>query len=1654
MFLIKISRFIVLLKEFPMKIRFLTLVTLLIAVFACSCSDSGSKSRNKDFFDPEIENETLNPFENEGDRIVKVGGLSVNESKIFISYKSGNFFLNIPAALDKDAAAIEAEISVDAEELDGTPEKGMKREQKVNITGETENIEIELGKNYLPEIEKLTDLVLKYSIEWDKFSLNGKVSMFRISPKTRTFIIGNRQILSGGTSMLRIFVSDVLTGEPLESGSPLMEKDITVEFFSGDELVGKVSAKTDKGGMAEIPVSLDDSVTGNITMVATIETVYGKRTLSANFVSAAQESYNKTLLTTDKPLYQPGQTIHIRSLSLELPDKKPLAETEVTLELSDPKGNKVFKKRGKTGKYGIFSADFKLADLVNLGNYNLSVLINGQTAAQKTLTVEKYVLPKFGIEFTADKGFYMPGETVKGKIVSNYFYGKPVSQGIVHIEAKTTDVSETTFQTIDAALSQNGEYAFTLKLPSYLAGSSLDQGKAKAKLEITVTDTADHTQSIVKYLTVAQAPVIVTLVPAAGKVLPGTEQDVYLILTDPTGNPVSADVRIVGKSTTHSVGESGFAEFKTMLYQDGVATVEVIYKGKTYKSVVHFNSDRNNEFIFLSTDSSIYDAGDNAEISVFTGFDPNMPQPSMLPDRAYLDVIVEDQIRFTKVVELNEGKGLVSLPLDETMHGVVEFLAYYLTKEGNIIRSSKAVYVRNAGSLSVEFSTDKDEYKPRETAKARFQVKDASGEPAAAALGVAMVDEAVFHVMDFVPGMEATYFSIESTVMESNFAIYGTSYQDIVSNSQDEEKEEETEKRASAFFAGNTGDVQHDIAEEDYSPYESKYLSAAKTAVREKASKTISDIDWKKCDDIDKINEKLSNIFADPKNADPWGNLMEVSAKKSSRVYAMIVSAGPDETADTEDDISETVTVCEEENDYWDADDDDAGWETDSPVEPGSPAEDYEDDPNEPVEPGKKVKVREWFPETLYYNPQLITDEKGEAEIEVQMADSITSWRITTFANSMDGALGSSLDSIRVFQDFFIDIDFPVYLTQNDEVSVPVGIYNYLNVEQNITLEAESAEWFEMTGDSAINVTVPANSVTSAYFPIKVLKIGTHGMTIFAQGSQMSDAIKRTVTVKPDGIMENKSESAVFSGNKTIKLTIPENAIPDSAELFVKIYPGFMSQAVEGLDSILQMPHGCFEQTSSATYPNVLVLQYMIAADTLTPEIELKARDYITQGYQRLLTYEVQGGGFEWFGDSPAHLTLTAYGLLEFNDMSKVHTIDPDLIDRTAAWIAQQQQSDGHFVTENGYMDGAINNFLASALRTTAYAAWALAETDKELPARQKAVQYIESHLSEATDIYSKAIVAVALIKNGGNAAKIEQLVNEIMEAKKEDAEGNIYWNQTLSTETYTSGEGANLETTALVGSMLVYKGGYSAETQKILKWIIKQKDSFGTWDTTQGTIRALKFMIESMYASAAQNINATLKISANGSPETTIEVTPDDSDVLRLVDFKEHLVYGENTIEIKTDSEASMLYQATATWYVPGSDAVSTGPLTIEVTYDKTNLEVNDTVKATVIINNISGEKVNMVLASVGIAPGFTLIPTLLDKAIEQGKPLRKYETTPRQIILYLNYIEANSMQIYHFELLADYPIRGETGESSVHPYYNPEMNYNDLSQEIVIGE
>jgi hypothetical protein len=102
------------------------------------------------------------------------------------------------------------------------------------------------------------------------------------------------------------------------------------------------------------------------------------------------------------------------------------------------------------------------------------------------------------------------------------------------------------------------------------------------------------------------------------------------------------------------------------------------------------------------------------------------------------------------------------------------------------------------------------------------------------------------------------------------------------------------------------------------------------------------------------------------------------------------------------------------------------------------------------------------------------------------------------------------------------------------------------------------------------------------------------------------------------------------------------------------------------------------------TFPNVLVLNYLKQTKQIAPEIQMKAENYIALGYQRLLTFEVQGGGFSLFGRPPASVMLSAKGLLEFSDMAKVYPVDPALIQRTRQWLLAQQKPDGTWAAAYG----------------------------------------------------------------------------------------------------------------------------------------------------------------------------------------------------------------------------------------------------------------------------------------------------------------------------------------------------------------------------------
>ncbi|MGC9358097.1 MAG: alpha-2-macroglobulin family protein, partial [Anaerolineae bacterium] len=362
-------------------------------------------------------------------------------------------------------------------------------------------------------------------------------------------------------------------------------------------------------------------------------------------------------------------------------------------------------------------------------------------------------------------------------------------------------------------------------------------------------------------------------------------------------------------------------------------------------------------------------------------------------------------------------------------------------------------------------------------------------------------------------------------------------------------------------------------------------------------------------------------------------------------------------------------------------------------------------------------RLRQLFGETMAWLPELITEEDGTLHLDLPLYDNITTWRLTAMAHSQDGRLGAETFGLRVFQNFFVDFDLPYAMTQNDEVSLPVAVYNYLEEAQTVRVVLEEEPWFEMLGEAEKTLEIGPGDVDVVRFPIRVTATqGRFRPTVWAygllgSGEQMSDATTAThdVIIVPDGEKFELSWSGRLEENVIHTVEIPNAIVTGTAKVAVKVYPGIVSQVVEGMDAILQMPYGCFEQTSSATYPNVLVLDYMATTGQSTPEIQMKAEQYINLGYQRLTTFEVPGGGFSLFGDVPPDRMLTAYGLMEFTDMARVFPVDENFVDRAAQWLMAQQDADGSWENDRGLVhEQTWSNLGNDRVPVTAYITWAL----------------------------------------------------------------------------------------------------------------------------------------------------------------------------------------------------------------------------------------------------------------------------------------------------------------------------------------------------------
>ena len=1559
--------------------------------------------------------------------------LSVDEGSIAATVTGSAVEVALPVSRPSGSGVLGGMVEVRLTTLDGEEVGSLSR---AFMLGEGQlSARLVLRVPDFPEGVAAGDLaryVVRYRVSTADAVVSGARSLYRVARRIASGVLGPDRLFADDTAHFRLAALDPVDGRPLEGA----EGEVYLETTDAE---GEVTRRqvwagvTDSFGLASVEF-LTPPVAGSAALLFRLHHASGS-TESRHSVTVQRS--HRILLTTDKPLYQPGQTMHLRALATRLPHGLPSGGEDVTLEVSDGKGNKVFRAETRTDEFGIAAAQFTLARLVNMGRYTLRATV-GEAVQERTVTVERYALPKFAVDFVPDRAFYLPGERVVGQVDARYFFGQPVAGGAVTVRASQYDVDWVQFAELHGTTDDAGHWNFVVDLPTYFVGLPLDQGGSFVKLELSVTDTAGQLFTVERPLTVARGAVQPVLIPERPELAPGVANVIYLLTADPTGTPVSTLCRVaVGDEPAVPVqtDDRGFASFEVTPDAGSHLGIRVEVEdgrggtGSQYFSFATGGSAA--ETVLLRTDKSLYAVGETAVLSIFT------PRAR---DRVYLDAVREGQTVLSKIVEVGDGWTNEFLDIDPSLAGSVTLSVYFLGSQGEIIRDQRVMFVDGADDLDLELRLDRDSYRPAETARLELSVRNAAdGTPVRAAVGLQVVDEAVFALSESQPGLERIYFELEQDIAQPRYEIHGYDAATVLGVGE-ETTPAEREDAARVLFAAAAGRSIYGIEYASERNLLATVLGHAQSAVVADARRIGDALQAYLVARADSSQEAAERWIERMRDGwyDPWGQRYEATYEW----YQLnLRSAGTDERWGTDDDVAAWTWGG---GDWFDAEDDrNGGWaEPTAGADAGAP----------PPDPGgasgsPEVRIRQWFPETLYVNPSIVTDAAGRATIEIPLADSITAWRMTGLANSLAGGLGSRLGSITVFQEFFVDLSLPATLTLGDEITVPVVVYNYLDEPQEVEIAVSDDAWFTLLSPAVQTLGLAPREVASVPLRIRAEQVGWHDLEAVGRAGEVGDGLRRRIEVLPSGKQTDEAMSdlleATSEGTRVrFEFHPPADAVPGAAELLVKLYPGVFAQAIEGLDSILKLPSGCFEQTSSATYPNVMALDYLQTTRTSTPEVELKAREYISLGYQRLLTYEVPGGGFEWFGNPPAHKILTAYGLMEFTDMAKVHAVDPAVLTRTANWLAAQQDADGAWTPDpSGIAEGAINNYQNDKFRTTAYILWSLLEADFNGPAVARAVDWLHGHLAEAADPYSRVIAAQALVtRDPADPAATGLLETLAGEAQLEG--GAASWGEAGGGGglTYSRGSSHVLETTALVVDVFFRARAYLPLAQQGLTYLVRNKDSFGNWETTQATVYALRAMLRSA-ASAGDAADATIEVRHNGDLVRSLRVTPADYDLFRQIDLKDRIVEGgANLVELVATGSGSLMYQTVGTYWTPwdGVPPETTGPLSIDVAYDRTHLAVDDRVTATVTLTNHTTGDLMMVIADLGVPPGFDIDTEDFDALVAAGT-FRRYEPTGRQVILYFDQLVPGPPVVFAYDLIARNPMRGEAPASTAYLYYDP---------------
>lgn len=530
---------------------------------------------------------------------------------------------------------------------------------------------------------------------------------------------------------------------------------------------------------------------------------------------------------TDRPIYRPNHKVFFKGIVRGLDERRqyrPIKSNTVAVSVHDPNDARIYEQELPLSKRGTFNGEFTIAEEAPLGSYRIEAQTD-EGDSSGSFDVAEYKKPEYKVNVSTPNKFAPAGSKSKFNIDAGYFFGAPVAGGEVQYYIYRSRYYAY-FGDEDETSEDEDEESEYSKYANYYSDLVLDgQGKldSSGHLEIDFDVPASNDNDVWDFQYRIEAQVTdssrrsingsANLIATRGSVVARAEPDRYVYLkgqiarinvetTDYEGRPLPAKLSLKFMlRSSKVVTENGSPQYQTIeteLSSGQVTTDQQGHAGYEFqiptagsiaiKTMVH---DKDKQFTSLG--GFIWANSPDDQWSDWPYYSESMGAIKLVPDKksyrpgetahvlailpkenADLLVTTErDNVMYAHHVKAAGKSVILDVPIEKE-YATNVFVSVTFVHDGDMFSSDQRLVVPARDKiLNLEIISNKQEYKPRETASYTILARDADGAPVPdAEVSLGVVDEAIYSVSpDFSGNIRRQFYGMRYNSVETHLSV-------------------------------------------------------------------------------------------------------------------------------------------------------------------------------------------------------------------------------------------------------------------------------------------------------------------------------------------------------------------------------------------------------------------------------------------------------------------------------------------------------------------------------------------------------------------------------------------------------------------------------------------------------------------------------------------------------------------------------------------------------------------------------------------------------------------------------------------------------------------------------------------------------------------